>query len=78
MQRGRERARFFRELRGATRPRLTSPGAYEPIAALKYLHEKDLLSVGRGDQWLLELTLDGAAKESSKDLRPDLPVVIRY
>lgn len=58
--------------------RLTSPGAYEPIAALKYLQEKDLLSVGRGDQWLLELTLDDGAKKSSKDLRPDLPIVIRY
>lgn len=58
--------------------RLTTPDAYEPIAALKYLQEKDLLSVGRGNQWLLELSLDGGAKKSSKDLQPDLPVVVRY
>ena len=58
--------------------RLTSPGKYEPIAALKYLEEKSLLGVGRGDQWLLEVTLDGGAKKSSKDLRPELPVVIHY
>jgi len=64
--------------RRLTAIRLTSPKAYEPIAALKYLQGKNLLSVGRGDQWLLELTLDGGARKGSKDLRPDLPVVIRY
>ena len=58
--------------------RLTTPAAYEPIAALKYLQDRKLLSVGRGDQWLLEVTLDGGQKKNSKDLRPDLPVMIKY
>lgn len=58
--------------------RLISPKTYEPIAALNYLQTQHVLSVEQGDQWLLELTFDGGKSKKSKDLRPDLPVVIRY
>ena len=58
--------------------RLISPGTYEPIAALTYLQTHHVLSVTQGDQWLLEVTFDGGKSKKSSDLRPDLPVVIRY
>jgi hypothetical protein len=64
--------------RGITAIRLISPKTYEPIAALKYLQTQHVLSVQQGNQWLLELTFDGEKNKKAKDLRPDLPVIIRY
>jgi hypothetical protein len=61
-----------------TAVQLTSPSSYEPIAAMKWLQEQTLLKVEKGDQWLMELTLDGGQEKKSKDLRPELPVVLRY
>jgi len=58
--------------------RLVSPEKYEPVTALNYLQTEHVLSVTRGDEWLLELTFDGGKRKKSKDLRPDLPLVIRY
>jgi hypothetical protein len=58
--------------------RLTSPESYRPIEALEYLRGLHLLAVEPGDAWLLEVTFDEAARKQSKDLRPDLPIVVRY
>ena len=58
--------------------RLISPKTYQPIASLKYLQAQHLLSIKQGDEWLLELTFDGGGRNKSKDLRPDLPLLIRY
>jgi len=63
--------------------RLTSaglilPGTYRPIAALEYLEGLHILSIKSGDEWLLELTFDDGARKKSKDLRPELPILIRY
>jgi hypothetical protein len=58
--------------------RLVSPKTYQPIASLKYLQTQHVLSIKQGDQWLVELTFDGGKRKKSKDLRPDLPIVIRY
>ncbi len=58
--------------------RLISPETYQPIAALTYLQKQGILSTGRGETWLLELTFDGGKKGKSKDLRPDLPLIVRY
>ncbi len=57
---------------------LISPKTYQPIAALTYLQTQRLLSVKPGDDWVVELTFDEGKQEKSKDLRPDLPLVIRY
>jgi len=57
---------------------LVSAKKYQPIAALIYLQKQHLLSITQGDEWLLELTFDGGVKKKLKDLRPDLPLVIRY
>ena len=64
--------------RRITAIRLISPKTYQPIASLKYLQTQHVLSIKQGDQWLLELTFDGGKRKKSKDLRPDLPIVIRY
>lgn len=58
--------------------RLISPKAYQPIAALTYLEKEHLLSVGKGKEWAVEVTFDSGKQGKSKDLRPDLPLVIRY
>jgi Glyoxalase-like domain len=57
---------------------LISPKTYQPIAALTYMQKQHLLSVKPGDEWIVELTFDDGKREKSKDLRPDLPLVIRY
>lgn len=61
-----------------TAVRLLSPKEYQPIPALTYLQEQRLLSLEKSDEWLLELTFDSGIKKKSKDLRPELPLVIRY
>jgi hypothetical protein len=58
--------------------RLTSPESYEPIPPLNYLQAQHVLDLVRGDAWLMELIFDGGNAKKSKDLRPDLPLVIRY
>lgn len=60
-----------------TSVRLTTPPRYEPIEALRYVRDAGLVRVGRGEAWVLEVTLDGGRK-ARKDLRPELPLIIRY
>jgi hypothetical protein len=58
--------------------RLMPPKTYQPIAGLTYLEKQNLLTIGHGDEWTLEVTFDGGKRARSQDLRPDLPLVIRY
>lgn len=57
---------------------LVSPGDYQPVTAVTYLEKLHIVSVQPGKEWLLELTFDGGKQGESKDLRPDLPLIIRY
>ena len=61
-----------------TSVRLSSPKTYQSIAPLSYLQQQRILSLSQGEQWLLELTFDSGRKKKSKDLRPDLPLILRY
>jgi hypothetical protein len=61
-----------------TAVRLVSPKTYQPIEPLMYLQKLHVLGVKQGEAWLVELTFDGGKKGKSKDLRPDLPLVVRY
>jgi len=61
-----------------TAVRLTSPKIYRPIASLAYLKKTHALDVQEGEDWAVELTFDGGGKGKSRDLRPDLPLLIRY
>jgi len=65
-------------VRRMTGVRLVSPKTYEPIEALRYLEKQGLVRVGKGGEWMAELTFDGGKQGKMKDLRPDLPLVIRY
>ena len=75
------RAALYHHAAGAkrvTEVRVVSPGDYKPIDALTYLEKQALLSLGKGEAWLLELTFDDGKQGKRKDFRPDLPLVIRY
>lgn len=61
-----------------TSVRLVSPQTYQPIAQLLYLQNQKIVGLEAGKEWLLELTFDGGKKKKSEDLRPDLPVILRY
>jgi hypothetical protein len=58
--------------------RLISPNTYQPIESLTYLQELHVIDLGRGEEWLVELTFDGGKNNKSQDLRPSLPLVLRY
>jgi hypothetical protein len=75
------RASRFRHAVGVhriTAVRLISPKTYQPIAPLSYLNRMHVLDVQQGEEWAVELTFDGGRKGQSRDLSPDLPLVIRY
>jgi len=57
---------------------LVSPKTYEPIAPLTYLRAQHILGLEQGDQWLLVLTFDGGERKQTRDLGPNLPILVRY
>ena len=65
-------------VRRITSIRLILPETYQPIGALAYLKKLGVINIDRGNEWMAELTFDGGKKKTLKDLRPDLPLVIRY
>jgi hypothetical protein len=46
--------------------------------SVRRLHDAGVLRVERGPAPLLELTFDGARRGAARDLRPELPLVLRY
>src|SRR5262249_33302236 len=64
--------------RRITALRLISPRTYVPVAALEYLQAQRVLRMAPGEPWRLELTFDGGKRKRTKDLRPELPLVIRF
>jgi hypothetical protein len=48
------------------------------VAALSFLEAQGLLSIGHGDEWAMELTLDSGKQKRSKDFRPDLSLLVQY
>jgi hypothetical protein len=65
-------------VRRITAVHLVSPRAYQSVPALIHLENLKIVSVQRGEEWLLEVTFDSGKQGKSKDLRPDLPLVVRY
>jgi hypothetical protein len=61
-----------------TSVRLVSPKTYQPIESLEYLQKEKIVSLRQGQEWLLELTFDDGKQKRSKDLRPALPLLLRY
>jgi hypothetical protein len=61
-----------------TRIRLLTPADYKPVEPLDYLQKSGVIAVQSAKEWVVELTFDGGAKGKTKDLRPDLPLVVKY
>jgi hypothetical protein len=61
-----------------TEVQLIAPSGYEPVEAFEYLRKAGVIGVKAGKEWAVELTFDGGVKGKTKDLRPELPMVIRY
>ena len=61
-----------------TEIRLVRPREYQPIAAFTFLEKAAIFKSTEGKEWAIEITFDGGRKSQTKDLRPDLPLVIHY
>jgi hypothetical protein len=61
-----------------TEIRLVKPKGYQPVAAFAYLEKARIFQSSEGNEWVVEITFDGGQKSQTKDLRPDLPLVIHY
>src|SRR5947207_15851318 len=54
------------------------PKEYQPVAAFTYLDKAGIFKSGEGKNWAIEITFDAGRKAQTKDLRPDLPLIIHY
>jgi hypothetical protein len=57
---------------------LIQPKEYQPVAAFTYLESAGIFKNTEGNAWAVEITFDGGRKNETKDLRPNLPLVIHY
>jgi hypothetical protein len=64
--------------RHLTGMRVVAPTADALPPAAKYIREHGLMQFDTGSEWLLDVTLDNGARRITKDLRPELPIVIHY
>jgi hypothetical protein len=58
--------------------RVVAPSADSFPPAASYIAGHRLVKFDVGSQWLLDVTLDNGAQRVTKDLQPDLPMVIHY
>jgi len=61
-----------------TRVRWVRPSRSSPSAELRAVVDAELLEIGDGDAHALELELDGKVRGRHADLRPSLPLVLRW
>lgn len=57
---------------------LIKPKEYQSVAAFTYVEKAGVFKSKEGTDWAIEVTFDGGRKGQQKDLRPDLPLVIRF
>jgi hypothetical protein len=58
--------------------RIVRPKEYQPVASFTYLEKAGIFKSSEGKEWAIEITFDGGRKVQTKDLRPDLPLIIHY
>jgi hypothetical protein len=58
--------------------RIVRPKAYQPNAPFTYLEKSGVLKSEEGNEWAVDVTFDDGRKAQTKDLRPDLPLIIHY
>jgi hypothetical protein len=61
-----------------TEVRLVRPKEYQPVAAFTYLEKAVIFKSSEGTEWAVEITFDAGRKTQTKDLRPELPLIIHY
>ena len=61
-----------------TAVQIIRPKEYQPVAAFTYLEKAGIFKVSEGTAWAVEITFDSGRKGQTKDLRPDLPLLIHY
>jgi hypothetical protein len=61
-----------------TEIRLVRPKEYQPVSAFTYLEKAGIFKGTEGKEWAIEITFDGGRKAQTRDLRPDLPLIIHY
>lgn len=61
-----------------TEIRIIKPKGYQPIAAFLYLEKAGLIKAEEGNEWAVDVTFEHGRKAQTKDLRPDLPLIIHY
>jgi hypothetical protein len=54
------------------------PTEYQPVAAFTYLENAGIFKSAEGEQWAVEITFDAGRKAQTRDLRPELPLIIHY
>jgi len=65
-------------VRRITALQLVEPPRDDPDDPVQILARFGVAKVERGKEWLVEITLDGGTKGQVRDLRPGLPLLIRY
>jgi hypothetical protein len=58
--------------------RIVAPRDYTPAQSVAYARDIGVIKLGSGDEWFADVTFDGGAQNKTRDLRPDLPVMIHY
>ena len=57
---------------------IVRPKLYQPIAPFTYLEKTGVVKAKQGNEWAVDVTFDDRRKAQTKDLRPDLPLIIHY
>jgi hypothetical protein len=61
-----------------TEIRIVRPKEYQPVEAFTYLEKAEIFKSSEGKEWAIEITLDAGRKAETRNLQPDLPLIIRY
>ena len=61
-----------------TEVRIVRPKAYQPIAPFVYLERAGVVKTEEGNEWAVDIVFDDERKAQTKDLRPNLPLIIHY
>jgi hypothetical protein len=64
--------------RRLTRVRVVAPSEDGFPPAASYIAGQGLMKFEVGNRWLLDVTLDNGAQDITKNLEPDLPIVVHY
>ena len=61
-----------------TAVRLLATSMDDRLGPIDYVEKSVMYGLRAGTGWAVEITFDGASKGKTQDLRPNLPVVVRY